>query len=167
MKQISDDNKDAILTCIENRKSDRDIASTKLTSRSMIQNVCKKYRPDIELNKPGHPRKLSPQNKRFLVNAITSGSLDTAVEANKLLKTSLNVSVSNETVGRALVEAGLKASEEIKKPLISKKNIKERYASAKAHKSWTTADWERVIWSDETKIDRFCSGGKSWCWKKT
>ena len=145
MKRISDDNKGDILTHIDNGKRDRDIASTKLASRSTIQNISKKYRPNIELNKPGHPRKLSPQNKRFLVNAITSGSLDTAVEANKLLKTSLNVSVSNETVRRALAEAGLKASEKIKKSLISKKNIKERYAFAKAHKSWTIADWERVI----------------------
>ena len=25
-------------------------------------------------------------------------------------------------------------------------------------------DWKRVIWSDETKINRFCSDGRSWCW---
>ena len=116
MKQISDANKDAILTHIDNGKSDRVIALTKLASRSTIQIIRKKFRSYIELNKPGRPKKLSPQNKRFLVHAVTSGSLDTDVEANKLIKSSLNVFVSNETVRRALKESGLEAPEKIKNP---------------------------------------------------
>ena len=27
-------------------------------------------------------------------------------------------------------------------------------------------DWERVIWSDETKIKRLGSDGKQWVWKQ-
>ena len=28
-------------------------------------------------------------------------------------------------------------------------------------------DWKRVIWSDETKINRIASDGRQWVWKKT
>jgi hypothetical protein len=27
-------------------------------------------------------------------------------------------------------------------------------------------DWKRVIWSDETKINRFGSDGREWIWKQ-
>ena len=33
------------------------------------------------------------------------------------------------------------------------------------HQHWTISDWNRIIWSDETNIDRFGSDGRLWCWK--
>ncbi|KAG0733031.1 hypothetical protein G6F23_013737 [Rhizopus arrhizus] len=33
-----------------------------------------------------------------------------------------------------------------------------------AHKDWTVDDWKRVIWSNETKINRFNSDGRTWTW---
>jgi len=61
--------------------------------------------------------------------------------------------------------AGLHAAEKEKRPRLSKKNIKERLEFAKRYKDYTIDDWKRVIWSDETKINRFNSDGRSWCWK--
>ena len=34
------------------------------------------------------------------------------------------------------------------------------------YKDWTVEDWKRVIWLDETKINRLGSDGRSWVWKK-
>lgn len=53
-----------------------------------------------------------------------------------------------------------------KKPLLSTKNIKARLSWARAHVDWTVQDWKRVIWSDETKIDRFGSDGKIYAWRR-
>ena len=50
------------------------------------------------------------------------------------------------------------------KPALSNKNIKLRKQFVETYKEWTTEDWERVIWSDETKINRFESDGRSWYW---
>jgi hypothetical protein len=33
------------------------------------------------------------------------------------------------------------------------------------HKDWTLEDWKKVVWSDETKINRVGSDGKKWVWK--
>ena len=37
---------------------------------------------------------------------------------------------------------------------------------AERHLAWTLDDWKRVIWSDETKINRFSSDGKRYVWKE-
>jgi hypothetical protein len=74
--------------------------------------------------------------------------------------------VGESTVRRALREAGLSASEKVEKPKFSSRNIKARFKFACSYQGWTEDDWKRVIWSDETKINRFCSDGRSWCWAR-
>jgi hypothetical protein len=49
-----------------------------------------------------------------------------------------------------------------KKPLLSVKHRKTRLAFAQKYGKWTVEDWKRVIWSDETKINRFGSDGREW-----
>ncbi|KAG0737836.1 hypothetical protein G6F21_014141 [Rhizopus arrhizus] len=39
-----------------------------------------------------------------------------------------------------------------KKPLLSKQHKERRLAWAMTHKDWTTDDWRRMVFSDETKI---------------
>lgn len=43
------------------------------------------------------------------------------------------------------------------KPSISKENAKARLKFAKDHINWTTNDWKRVLWSDETPVNKICS----------
>ena len=45
------------------------------------------------------------------------------------------------------------------------RNQKKRLEFAKVHQHWVIDDWNRVIWPDETKINRFGSDGRLWCWK--
>ena len=37
---------------------------------------------------------------------------------------------------------------------------------AQYHENWTVEDWKRVLWSDETKINRIWSDGKVYIWKQ-
>jgi hypothetical protein len=53
-----------------------------------------------------------------------------------------------------------------KKPLLSPRHRKQRLAFALKYKEWTVEDWKRVIWSDETKINRIASDGRQWMWRK-
>jgi transposase len=36
----------------------------------------------------------------------------------------------------------------------------------KRYESWTIEDWKKVLWSDETKINRIGSDGRQYCWKR-
>lgn len=66
-----------------------------------------------------------------------------------------------------LKENGLHAAPKVKKPLLSQHHCQARLDFARRHQHWTLADWHKVIWSDETKINRFGSDGRVWCWKHT
>ncbi len=35
---------------------------------------------------------------------------------------------------------------------------------ARIHEEWTVEDWKRVVFSHETKINRFNADGRTWCW---
>ena len=61
----------------------------------------------------------------------------------------------------------MKAVVKQKRPFLSKKHQKARLDFALAHQHWTVDDWKRVIWSDETKINRLGSDGRKWAWKKS
>ena len=61
---------------------------------------------------------------------------------------------------------GLKSAVRQKKPLLSRAHRKARLDFALEHQHWTMDDWKRVVWSDETKINRLGSDGRLWVWKK-
>ena len=80
------------------------------------------------------------------------------------LNTDLGIDVSRHTIARSLKINGLNSFEKQTKPMLSKKNVADRLSFANTHKDWTVEDWKKIIWSDETKINRFCLDGRSWYW---
>jgi transposase len=69
-------------------------------------------------------------------------------------------------VRRALHTAGLYAVAKKKKPALKPQHRKARLEFAERHLHWTVDDWKRVVWSDETKVNRLGSDGRQWAWKK-
>jgi len=142
----------------------RNVANALDVSKSAVGRI-RKSMPDVTpASKIGRPEKLSLVNQRYCVRSLKTQDLKTAKQVQKSLENDLNVLVSERTVRRALNAGGLKAAEKKKKPLLSQKHRKDRLAFGKRHEYWTVEDWKRVIWSDKTKINRFCSDGRSWCW---
>ena len=54
----------------------------------------------------------------------------------------------------------------IKKPSLTADQRSARLSWALEHRNWTMDDWKWVIWSDETKINRFNSDGIKYAWVK-
>jgi len=69
-------------------------------------------------------------------------------------------------VHHSLKVAGMKAVAKKKRPFLSKKHKKQRMDFALTHQDWTVEDWKKVVWSDETKINRMGSDRRKWVWKK-
>jgi transposase len=164
MRPLSTDIKDSILSLLSQGKSDRYIEKQVQISRTSVRNTRQRYPSNYPRPLDGRPPELSVQDKRVCVRSITSGKQKSAPAVRKYLKDHLDIQIGDNTVRRALKEAGLRAMEKQKKPKLSPKNIKAQLEFAKSHRDWTTEDWKRVIWSDETKISRFGSDGRSWCW---
>jgi hypothetical protein len=50
--------------------------------------------------------------------------------------------------------------------LFTTRHRKARLEFAQKYSEWTIENWKRVIWSDETKINRFGSDGLQYVWKR-
>ena len=89
-----------------------------------------------------------------------------AVGVSKILNFERENKVSAESIRRALKGQGLKAikKKKKKKPKLSKVHRKARLDWALRHENWTTEDWKRVIWSDETKVSRLNSDVIKYAW---
>lgn len=66
-----------------------------------------------------------------------------------------------------LKRSNLKSFVKAKKPLLAVRHRRQRLEFARKYQHWTSEDWRRVVFSDETKINRFGSDGRKWCWKKS
>ena len=60
----------------------------------------------------------------------------------------------------------MKAVVKKKKPLLLVNHRKRRLAFALKYQHWIVEDWKRVIWSNETKINRIGSDGQEYVWRK-
>ncbi|CAK9819093.1 Transposable element Tc1 transposase [Anthophora quadrimaculata] len=131
-------------------------------SRRIVARIKKTYSSASICSRNGRPRLISNRAAREIAHCIR-------FESHKTPKTAaqeVGVSASEWTIRRSLKKIGLKAKEKKRKPALSDKSIKLRKKFVDTYKEWTTEDWKRVIWPDETKINRFESDGKSCSNKK-
>lgn len=165
MGKLSQSTKNNIRAQLEKNISVRQIAKALKVPKSTVQDLKTKLGlKSAKKNLGGRPRKLSSRNVTYAVTQLTSGKARTARTIVTSLASDQGVSCSRQTLSRELHAVGLFAGSKKKKPAISEKNRKERLAFAKSHRDWTVADWKHVVFSDETKINRFGSDGRSWSW---
>lgn len=166
MKTISTEKRNNIVALLDSGLSERAIALQLSVSRITVARVRSQVRPDAKRSQGGRTAKLTTATTRRLVRMITSGKADTATQLTRELNSTTRLNVSADTVRRALKKAGMKSAGKVKKPRLLPHHIRARLDFAVGHKDWTVEDWKRIIWSDETKINRLGSDGRSWVWRK-
>ena len=70
--------------------------------------------------------------------------------------------VSVSTVRRSLNDSGLYGRVARRKPLLNDKHRRKRLDFAKRYQSWTSEDWKKVIFSDESRFQLFYSNGRTY-----
>jgi len=151
-----------IIDLLQNGKSCCQVASQLHVSYSMVQGCYSSIKDSLPQHLGGCPRKLTASDQCLLARKVTSGAADNAPKLKKLL----DLNVTHQTVRNALRRAGLKSAVKQKKPFLSKAHQRRRLEFALEHQHWTLDDWSRVVWSDESKINRMGSDGRAWVWKK-
>ncbi|KAG1536131.1 hypothetical protein G6F49_013039 [Rhizopus delemar] len=165
MQPLTEDRKNTIEFYLRQGFSYHKIAKLVKVSSSTVHKIRLELGLPARIDKGGRPKALTKREQQHLVRAVTVDGLENAVQAQQSLEQNLGKSVSVDTVRRALRDAGLVSFVRPKKPLINERNRKRRLQWARQHIDWTVNDWMNVIWSDETKINRFGSDGKSYAWK--
>jgi len=166
MKKISTDTRNAIVHLLETGLSARKVAERVGVCHATVNRVRAQTTFNAKKCQAGRPAKLTPHDKRKLVRLVTSGNADTATQLQQELQHTVGVYVSAQTVRNALKKEGLRAIVKKKRPRLLARHIKNRYEFALRHQHWTIEDWKRIIFSDETKINRLGSDGRKWVWKE-
>lgn len=135
-------------------------------SKSTVGRLRSKIIIETSRTKTGRPKKLSAADDRIISRIIRSGKADNAVQATQTLNKQAGKVVSPSTVRRSLKRQGMKSVVKKKKPMLSALHRRARRAFAEKYKEFTEEDWKRVIWSDESKINRLGSDGQKYIWKR-
>lgn len=138
----------------------RKIASDLKCSLSTINYTLNKIKSTKSYaNRPrtGRKRKLSKKDAHVLkllsLRDRKKSSKQQSDEINKALPQ--GTTIASSTTRRYLREEGLFGRVAIKKPLLRRQNRIKRLRFAKQHKDWTKDDWNKVLWTDESKFELF------------
>uniref|UniRef100_A0A096LR72 Transposase Tc1-like domain-containing protein n=1 Tax=Poecilia formosa TaxID=48698 RepID=A0A096LR72_POEFO len=150
---ISKETRGVIIALHKNGLTGKSIAARKIAPQSKIYCIIKNFkeRGSIVAKKaPGRPRKTSKHQDRLLkVFQLRDRATSSAELAQEWQQA--GVSASARTVRRAVLEQGLDSRRAAKKPLLSRKNIRDRLILCKRGK---------VIFSDESPFRLFGTSGK-------
>src|SRR6267154_1083003 len=155
-----------VISLLNEGYSLRQIQSRTGVGKSTIGRIKKEMDGDKENSKGGQPSKLSPRNKQSIIHQITTGRLDNAVQATSFINNIIPNPVAPQTVRNVLKENNFRFIVKKKCLLLKRQHRINRLKFAKYHKNWTVEDWKRVLWSDETKINRIGSDGRVYTWKQ-
>ncbi|KAG1531787.1 hypothetical protein G6F51_013384 [Rhizopus arrhizus] len=159
-KSLSADIKNDIKSALLAGKDSMEVANRFRVTYATVNNYANKFFPNRQRRLGGRPMVVSAQTKRFIKLQVLQGQLKTAREVHgKLME--LGYYISYKTAINVLKSMNFFAAIKVKKPLLTAKYMKRRLAWAKKHQNWTTNDWRRVVFSDETKVNIWGTDG-SW-----
>jgi transposase len=164
MKHLSSQSRDNIVSLLDMGYSSRQIEERLGVGHSTVDRVRASERPDAVKSRGGRPAKLNATDRRRLGRMIVTGA---ATNASAIAKNFVGDSPSNcstKTIRRALKALRFRAIVMRKRPRVLVRHICKRLKFARAHQHWTVEDWKRVVWSDETKINRLGSDGREYTW---
>ena len=146
----------------------REIARILNRSKSAVEKTVNDY---VSKNKttaalrPGRPKKLSDRDERQLMRVVKKNTKTTACKLVESLE-KINIIASEKTIRRTLHSKNVYGRKAVKKPLISDVNRKKRLYWCHSRKNWSSSEWDKIIFSDESRFELFQNDSNDWVWRK-
>ncbi|XP_074551362.1 uncharacterized protein LOC141808592 [Halichoeres trimaculatus] len=137
----------------------------KVTTVGAIIRKWKKYNMTVNPPRPRAPCKISPRGVSVIMRKIRDQLGTTREELINDLKAA-GTTITEKTIGNTLRRNGLKSCSARKVPLLKKAHIQACLKFANEHITDSERDWEKVLWSDETKIELFGLNSTRRVWRK-
>jgi transposase len=99
--------------------------------------------------------KISDASGRYLQLLSKRDRRKTLPLLTQEVSSAVGTPVSMSTVRRSLQSFDMNGRVACKKPLLRKANIRKRLKFAQEHVNWTVEQWNRVLFTDETKVEVF------------
>ena len=110
-----------------------------------------------ERSRTGRPRKTTWRDDLLLKKEATRNRTASLRELSNKLAGVSGTRVSANTVSRRLAENGIRRLVAKRKPWLTDRHRRARLQWAKDHAHFTLADWNKVLWTDESKFTLFSS----------
>jgi transposase len=137
----------------------------KVTTVGAIIRKWKKHKRTVNLPRPGAPCKISPRGASMIMRKVRDQPRTTRQDLVNDLKRA-GTTVSEKTISNTLRCHGLKSCSARKVPLLKPAHVQARLKFANDHLDDPEEEWEKVMWSDETKIELFGLNSTRRVWRK-
>lgn len=159
--ELSKEKRAVIIDRISQGCSFREIERLGLASHRTASRIWKRFVEDGQVcskKRSGRPKCTTARQDRHLTRLCLQDRTASSFALRRdVLEADGNISA--RTVRRRLVQFGLRSRRPAKKPLLSKKNLKDRLKFCRLHKDWTADDWAKVVFSDESPFSCFANRG--------
>ena len=137
----------------------------KLTAVGEIIRKWKKHKVTTNLPRSEAPHKISSRGISMMMRKVRDQPSTTQEVLFNDLK-AVETTVTKRTISNTLHREGLKSCCARKVPLLKKTYVQARLKFAKKHLDDPEEAWEKVMWSDETKIELFGINSTRRVWRK-
>lgn len=137
----------------------------KATTVGAIIRKWKKFKITVNLPRSGAPCKISPRGASMIMRKVRDQPRTTRQDLVNDLKRA-GTTVSKKTISNTLRRHGLKSCSARKVPLLKPAHVQARLKFANDHLDDPEEEWEKVMWSDETKIELFGLNSTRRVWRK-
>uniref|UniRef100_A0A671PN32 Transposase n=1 Tax=Sinocyclocheilus anshuiensis TaxID=1608454 RepID=A0A671PN32_9TELE len=167
-RELSKDTRDKIVDLHKAGMGYRTIGKQlgeKATTVGAIIRKWKKFKMTVNLPRTGAPCKISPRGVSMILRKVRDQPRTTREDLVNDLKRA-GTTVSTVTISNTLHRHGLKSCSARKVPLLKPAHVQARLKFAKDHLDDPEEAWEKVMWSDETKIEVFGINSTRRVWRK-
>ena len=164
MRKISQETQKEILNAYKVLKSISEVSKKFSVSKTTVLRILNRSKINIKTLKRGPKQKLSIKKENFLVREFEKKNVGSCSAAKKLLKENFNIDVSKESIRKILQKHDFMLGFKIKKPFLNKRHVVEILNFYSSHKKLSHNNWNKIIFSDESKFNLFSSdaGEKAW-----
>ncbi|TKS70026.1 Transposable element [Collichthys lucidus] len=137
----------------------------KATTVGAIIRKWKKFKMTVNLPRSGAPCKISPRAASIIMRKVRDQPRTARQDLVNDLKRA-GTTVSKKNISNTLHRHGLQSCSARKVPLLKPVHVKVRLKFANDHLDDPEEEWEKVMWSDETKIELFGLNSTRRVWRK-
>lgn len=167
-KELSVDLRDRIVWRHKAGEGYRNISAALKVPMSTVASIIRKWKKfgtTRTLPRAGRPSKLSDRGRRALVREVTNNPM---VTLSELQRSSVERGEPSRrtTISAAIHQSGLYGRVARRKPLLSKRHMAAHLEFAKRHLKDSQTMRNKILWSDETKIELFGVNARRYVWRK-
>ena len=167
-KELSEKLREKIMIAHKSGEGCKKIAQRFDVDVSTVRQIVYKWRyfkTTTTLLRNGRARKTSSRTARQLVVEVPKNPRVTSRELQSSLARA-DIHVHRFTMRRTLVQVGLHGKVARKNLLLKTKHCAARLKFAKTHLDKTFNHWQKVLWTNETKIELFSHNERRYVWRK-